>query len=126
MGTNYHARLNVCAACGRSDELHIGKSSAGWCFALRIYPDREINDLDDWRAIFKTAEIRDEYDKPVTAAQMLIVITDRSFAGEWNDQSLRANYAKRGPSGLARHVAGIGVCVGHGVGTWDLMDGEFS
>ena len=127
MGTNYYARLNACVSCGRSDELHIGKSSAGWCFGLRVYPDRGIDDLDDWRPIFATAEIRDESDKPVDAGRMLAIITDRSFdGGEWTNSTLRANYAKRGPAGLARHVAGIGVCVGHGVGTWDLMDGEFS
>jgi len=49
MGTNYYLHENVCESCGRSDEpLHIGKSSAGWVFTLRIYPDKGINSLEDW------------------------------------------------------------------------------
>lgn len=30
MGTNYYAIKNLCECCNRSDEEHIGKSSAGW------------------------------------------------------------------------------------------------
>ena len=36
MGTNYY--LN---------DRHIGKSSAGWYFALHIYPEENINSLDE-------------------------------------------------------------------------------
>jgi hypothetical protein len=40
MGTNYYL-VNK-----ETDErLHIGKSSGGWCFALRVHHDRHIDSL---------------------------------------------------------------------------------
>jgi len=36
MGTNYYARINTCNNCGRYTEIHIGKSSCGWRFAVEI------------------------------------------------------------------------------------------
>jgi len=46
MGTNYYLQGKVCVHCGVADggPLHIGKSSAGWNFGLRIYPEGE----DSW------------------------------------------------------------------------------
>lgn len=44
MGTNYYWREKPCKCCGRFDELHIGKASAGWVFSWHGYrlcePDR--------------------------------------------------------------------------------------
>jgi hypothetical protein len=37
MGTNYYLRQTACSGCGRYDEFHIGKSSAGWSFSFRGY-----------------------------------------------------------------------------------------
>ena len=34
MGTNYYLRYNFCPYCGRYDEVHIGKASAGWKFVF--------------------------------------------------------------------------------------------
>jgi hypothetical protein len=43
--------------------LHIGKSSAGWCFSLHVMPEAGINSLDEWRSLFcdPYALIQDEY-----------------------------------------------------------------
>ena len=36
MGTNFYAIGNVCKVCDRGDgEIHLGKSSIGWTFALQ-------------------------------------------------------------------------------------------
>jgi hypothetical protein len=45
MGTNYYVAYDYCRHCGRFDEeFHIGKSSAGWCFSLRVYEDKGLTD----------------------------------------------------------------------------------
>jgi hypothetical protein len=115
MGTNYYLEKNKCVCCGRFDEIHIGKSSAGWCFSLRIYPDDGIHSLEDWKALFNEHSIRDEYGRPITAASMLANIAERSH-----------------PRGLLRHEFEhlghriYGLRSRHGEGTYDLIEGEFS
>lgn len=80
MGTNFYWTSNPCATCGHSQEsLHIGKSSAGWAFAVRVHPDLQINSLDDWKAKLATGgTIKDEYDNIVSVDDMLDRITKRS------------------------------------------------
>ncbi len=67
MGTNYYARVKCCDACGRYDELHIGKSSAGWKFSFRGYKEHDppIVSETGWREFLRTARIFDEYGKEV-------------------------------------------------------------
>lgn len=137
MGTNYYFHRNVCPHCKRSDEhLHIGKSSAGWCFSLHIYPEDGIRDLDDWLVLFDTpnSEIRDEYGQSITARDMIAQITERKHLHDANrvplgyaswQQFYKSNYAEPGPNGLTRHVIGF-FCAGHGKGTWDLIARDFS
>lgn len=127
MGTNYYAQINKCAHCGRSDELHIGKSSAGWCFALRVYPEQGINDLDDWEPLLRAHAVRNEYGDvfPAPALSVLDTIRHRSWDGKerpltwWTE-----NHAEPGPNGLARHRSGERG-VRHGAGTWDCIEYEF-
>lgn len=145
MGTNFylHPLVNVCEHCERGDQsepLHVGKSSAGWCFALRVHPDNGINSLDDWRMRWAgdSVVIRDEYGTDVSPVDMERTITQRRFFrdGEsWDDKNWmgyadeadfhRKNESERGPHGLLRHRIGRH-CISHGDGTWDIMRGEFS
>lgn len=85
MGTNYYYETtgtNRCEHCGRGDEtekLHIGKSSTGWAFPLCIYPERNINTLEDWKQIWASGgQIRDEYGECVPIPDMIATITLRS------------------------------------------------
>ena len=130
MGTNYyHHETPPCETCRREDEpRHVGKSSAGWCFSLHVYPDEGIRDLPDWQARWARGLLRDEYGRPVTPEDMLAVITIRfGYAGTpapdptW----LRQNHAVAGPHSLARYRIDDR-CIGHGDGPYDLMVGEFS
>ena len=109
MGTNYYVEYNQCEHCGRNDRRHIGKSSAGWAFSLRVYPDEGINTFDDWKPIFFAGSIVDEYGNDVPAGQMIHKITNRSW-----------------PKGLRRSKVDGWHCVGHGEGTWDYIQGDFS
>lgn len=123
MGTNFYWHEKpACASCGHlPDGLHIGKSSPGWCFALRVHPDRGIHLLSDWMPLFHLAgsHILDEYDEAVAVEKMLETITARV----WDGKPIPGAW---GPGGLVRHSVGDRLCVGLGTGTWDYIDGEFS
>lgn len=135
MRTNYYLHMNVCEHCGRSDEQkHIGKGSAGWCFALHVYPDEGIRDLADWERLFPTGVIKDECGTVVSVADMLKIITER----QWKRPAIEpygyrswsafhdSNHSEPGPDGLIRSKVDGTHCIGHGFGTWDLIVGEFS
>lgn len=127
MGTNYYWHPGPpCEKCGLLKEgLHIGKSSAGWCFALHIIPEEGIGSLADWKEKFKTGYIRDEYDESHTVEEMLERITERGRDDVLIVERAREASGELGPKNLIRHRIGYG-CVAHGEGTWDLVIGEFS
>lgn len=131
MGMNYYWHDPVSPRENRGNVLHVGKSSAGWCFGLHVYPEHGINTLDDWVGLFSFpgSWIEDECGDRVSVEDMLTKITDRSWPGfperlldeEW----LRVNHAVHGPNGLARCELSR-YCVGHGEGTWDYIAWDFS
>lgn len=130
MGTNYYWIEESCPHCGRgSERLHIGKSSAGWCFALHVMPEEGINSLEDWKERWNVpgSLIEDEYGAHITKTDLLSTITEREWrrAEPRSASYLATNDAEDGPKGLMRHRIGRH-CVGHGDGTWDLMPGNFS
>ena len=144
MGTNYYWHETArCPHCGQatSEKKHIGKSSAGWCFSLRVYPDEGIHDLPDWEERFDVdgSYIQDEYHDIISSQEMMEIITERSAFREWDEVRTipassrygswtdfhRINYSVEGPNGLLRHRVGE-YCSRHGDGTWDCMVGEFS
>ena len=134
MGTNYYWTAKECEApcehCAGAEELHIGKSSGGWVFALHIYPSRGIFDLSDWAKLWTTGIIKDEYGRVTTSTAMKIVIEDRSWdRGELHVQTkqfLSDNYAVLGPKGLLRADSNRRSGVHPGKGTWDCHEGDFS
>lgn len=82
MGTNYYLHRSDkphCASCTCYERLHIGKSSAGWCFSLHVMPEAGINSLDDWRLKFSQlgAAIFSESGRLVDPGEMLDEITAR-------------------------------------------------
>lgn len=135
MGTNYYLDADPCPTCGRCDEeLHIGKSSAGWVFALHVIPERGINDLADWQRLWQDGHIRDEYGVTLSPGRMHSIVCGRSWRdGDWPDgwaeksgyaseaEFHRQNFSERGPQGLLQRQD-----LEHGAGTWDLHEGEFS
>ena len=129
MGTNYYLELPGCDHCGRGGErLHIGKSSAGWVFALRVYPERNLHSLSDWRRLLDKEEgnIRDEYDKLISPDYMIKTITERSWPYEHvQHDMLSRGMCEIGPNNLLRSKIGYGTCIGWGKGTWEYCEGEF-
>ena len=129
MGTNYYAYRNVCERCGRGDEpLHIGKSSAGWCFSLHVYPELGLTDWPEWEEYLAkvTSVVRDEYGEAVTLEGLRQRVTERAWNGQPSSATwLRENHAVAGPKGLARHCLNDR-CIKNGAGTWDCLVGDFS
>jgi hypothetical protein len=61
-----------------------------------------------------------------TIDEMIEKANDLQGVGEyWLAEKLESNHAERGPNNLLRHQIGEG-CIGHGAGTWDLIEGGFS
>lgn len=132
MGTNYYVKSSPCACCGHTPEaLHIGKSSAGWTFALHVHPELGLNSLDDWKTYLSDKGIEDEYGQEISLTDLLITITDRSNKSgrppgdyaSWK-QFHAANQSMAGPNGLVRWRTSDH-CIGHGDGTWDLCVGNY-
>ncbi|MCR9093422.1 MAG: hypothetical protein NXI30_04340 [bacterium] len=116
MGTNYYWRPKSeepCETCGHvefQDDLHIGKSSGGWCFSLHVIPEEEIHNLDDWRErwALEGSTIVNEYGTIVAPEEMDVIVTERSWGGKPPHRHMIDNH-----------------CIAHGEGTWDLCVGEF-
>jgi hypothetical protein len=140
VGTNYYLSIQpACPACGRSFErLHIGKSSAGWCFSLHVIPEQHINTLEDWIALWSKPEafICDEYDTEISGAEMEAIITERRSLTNLNERIWPSFYrdeqdfhtcndSERGPNNLIRARISA-TCIGHGDGTYDCIVGDFS
>lgn len=154
MGTNYYWRLRnqpetpksePCPHCGhtpkpepepeveRDEGIHIGKSSNGWCFALRVYPRElvcgwKIHTLSDWLHAIRSDDSREvvnEYGDVVDYETLGNIILKRSWQRPDTGFDYERNHAVPGPDGLARHKLG-GFCIQHGEGTYDLVVGDFS
>lgn len=118
MGTNYfyeRASSEPCPTCDHeqdSSRLHIGKSSAGWVFALHVIPAEGLNSLDDWEALWNRpgGQIRDEYGEHVSPEAMQRIIRERTPLPK------QSQYGPRRDPDRSKH----------GPGTWDLHTHEFS
>ena len=134
MGTNFYWIVSSapCPVCGHNESngngLHIGKSSAGWCFSLHVYPEDRINSLKDWvdRWFLPDSVIEDEYGVQYTVYEMMDMIKKRSFPGNRRlaEEDAKRNQAEVGPNNLLRHPLGDH-CIGHGEGPWDYIIGDF-
>jgi len=156
MGTNYYLVYNekidsICPCCEhkttKDKELHLGKSSNGWTFALHVYPEQGIHTWGDvlYEALQATGKggwIKDEYGTEVEIDMFVDIVTERGSDNtidevvEKNNRlgfstvesvryCLAYNMAVRGPNNLLRCKIGNG-CIGHGDGTYDYIVGEFS
>lgn len=157
MGTNYYLVYNetiddTCPCCGHSiikkKELHLGKSSSGWTFALHVYPEKGIYTWADIQfeivyAIKDGGYIKDGYgDEVVEYNAFLEIVEERGCQQTFDHQFALANYysphirsvedylqrnnAVRGPNNLLRSKIDNVHCIGHGKGTYDYCVGEFS
>jgi hypothetical protein len=102
---------------GRPAMIHIGKSSAGWCFSLHVYPEMHVRTLDDWKSLADKLiatgwRIEDEYREVIPLENLWRVVE-------------RADY-KAGAELLRRHKPAENYCIGNGPGHYDYIIGDFS
>ena len=78
MGKNYYARINICECCGRYDEIHIGKSSFGWRFAVEIN-EEYYKTLDELNQFLNKENVKlvDEYGKELDPNSLFLLIEDK-------------------------------------------------
>jgi hypothetical protein len=82
VGTNYYWHESGEAECPHckqtTPKIHIGKSSHGWSFSLRVHPFDGLHSLEDWKARWATGgAIFNEYQERVSVPDMLLIITSR-------------------------------------------------
>jgi len=126
MGTNYYLESKPCPHCGRGGETrHIGKSSAGWVFALHVYPNDGINDLFDWRELFNSDETvtRDEHGNTISRHDMLARIMCHLGDPKLHRKS---EYMGEGTWFDARYGLWRSGKHENGAGPWDYHEGDFS
>lgn len=46
--------------------LHVGKDVSGWAFMLKVYPDLDIQNINDWNEKLDTGSLEDEEGNPVS------------------------------------------------------------
>lgn len=118
MGTNYYVNdvRAPCECCGQTTtrQIHIGKSSIGWVFALNTHPDLGLVDLESWISFLveRPHDIVDEYGQPRELGELLCNILDRPPRQD-------------GQPLMRSPVDGTRV-LKNGYGTYDLCRGEFS
>ena len=101
-------------------EVYVGESIPGWTFALAMYDEDDIYDLEDWILVITRDYWRIFTDKnqELTLEQLLKVIIDRR-SDQPNSPSTNA---VPGPNGLLRRPeTPYSVGVTHGSGTWDMV-----
>ena len=91
MGTNYYVRTKPscggkCADHCHGEDIHLGKSSAGWAFTFRAYPDAgqapeavtwPVVDAESWMRLLDLGNIYDEYGRIMTSVELLDVIESK-------------------------------------------------
>jgi len=140
MGTNYYLEGNEtttqCECCGQdvagTEQLHIGKSSMGWCFSLHVTD--ECPDLAAWEHFLVNADVSvvDEYGEHVNPTQMINIMKSKRSDIRWKDKKWmgyinegdfhQQNGSERGPNNLLRHSGNDNA----GTIPCDYCTGEFS
>jgi hypothetical protein len=93
MGTNFHVSTGpscggLCARHCKGETIHLGKSSAGWAFTFRAYPEPSptdgleavtwpVVDFPSWLKLLDLGPIEDEYGRSWTRAEMVTMIEDK-------------------------------------------------
>ena len=85
MSTNYYAHYNICECCNRFDEIHIGKSAAGWSFMFQGIVEDDclgftLERIDDWELFLEKESviIYNEYGEEITKSDFWETVRQKS------------------------------------------------
>ena len=150
MGLNFYLvypeQVDVeCHCCGHvkqeQKKLHLGKSSYGWVYSLRVYPEkglRYFHDMEEYvtKVCGGGGWIEDEYgDVLEHHVEWFHIVKNRSHPISFEERlkACKNGYEyvsletqPRGPNNLHRHHVDGKFCIGHGYGTWDYFAEDFS
>jgi len=85
MGTNYYTKIKECKHCGRFEEIHLGKSSAGWKFCFNLNGGKYYKNYEELKEFLQDKVIKDEYGKVVSFETFIKLIKNKQ--SEKNDQN---------------------------------------
>jgi hypothetical protein len=74
MSTNFYVKV-----AADNEEIHFGKSSTGWVFTVRQYPEQGLCTLYDWMSLLASPynTVRDEYGSDVSVAELMNTVMNR-------------------------------------------------
>ena len=139
MGTNYFVKTGkmTTVTCNYGcqhqieEELHIGKYAWGWKFCLHIIPEKGIYELNDWKPLFKSGLIFDEYKNQISYEDMIKLIVkpqeerlkNQTYSGRLLNACEVPSYCSYDPTDDSFYVTEnkIGESGGHYV----LVSGDF-
>lgn len=107
---------------------HIGKSSYGWRFLLQVYPQLNINSLEDWKKLLSEGTIFDEYGDKISKEEMLEIITKKEPSPRLKDETSITMYNEKHEirDGLIVHPLKRNIVDNSAKETYDLCKGNFS
>ena len=135
MSTNYYVKTGrkervVCnyGCVHEIDErLHVGLYSNGWKFCLHIIPEKNINNLEDWKEILKNGRIYDEYQRDIHYEEMIGTIVgdyeDKGHKPQKNANEIGGYYTMFDPNDGLFYVSKNKLGKD---GSYVLVEGEFS
>jgi hypothetical protein len=79
MGTNYYLRPKGACATQCSNWPHLGKSSVGWDFSFRAYPDADppVTGFASWKRQLEQGEVYDEYGRLQDTTEFLAFVESK-------------------------------------------------
>ena len=89
MSTNYYIDVNKCDCCGRFEEVHIGKKSAGWEFMFQSY--NTLRSWQAWKQFLTSQKIYDEYEREVEYDDFVRKV-ETSLKGTFNGRMNKNHY----------------------------------
>lgn len=93
MGTNYDIKFHICSKCDRYDEVHLGKSSAGWVFSLNLNSKKYYSNWKEMQQFLKKeamngGQIYDEYGAKISVDDFIKLVELKQKASRYNQDGI--------------------------------------
>jgi len=95
MGTNYYTKLKECKHCNRYEEVHLGKSSAGWQFSFQYNGGEYYKNIEQMKEWLKGKQILNEYEEKVSYEEFWEMVKNKQKSSNSNHASKHTDYNNR-------------------------------